>query len=208
MTKLVVFDLDGTIIVNSEFYRTVYSGTLNQIVAEKRGEKGIEVLQHCRKNYDGKGQLALFALNIPFREWAQLLINAPVESIEPQPHLCRQIRSLPVIKIVYTGSPVEMVFKTLQRVGFNPDRDFDLIIGWREPEFFPVKWACSPIVFERVLQKFSVLPEEAWAVGNVWNTDLLPAQAVGMKTALIRKSGGAPDTHFSSIETFIKSLDF
>lgn len=206
MTKLVVFDLDGTIAVNSEFYRTIYSGTLNKLVADRRGEDGLTMLRHCRNKYDGLGELALLALNIPFWEWAQLLVNAPLESLVPQPQLCGQIRDLQMIKVIYTGSPVGMAMKILERIGLSPAQDFDLIIGWKEPELFPTKWTCSPLVFEKILQKFSVSPDEAWAVGDTWITDLLPAQALGMRTALVRKNGGVPDARFSSVEMFIASI--
>lgn len=206
MPKLIVFDLDGTISVNSEFYRRVYSGTLENLIAERRGAEGLAVLQHCRKHYDGKGELALFALNIPFRDWAKLLTNAPMELLKPQLGLCDLVRTLTAVKVIYTGSPVEMATRILQQIGFHPAEDFDLILGWQEPELFPLKWTCSPLVYEGVLRRFSVSPGEAWAVGDVWDTDLLPAQAIGMKTAMVRKPGGNPEARFLSVEQFLESV--
>lgn len=205
--NLIVFDFDGTIVADPIFYRTTYSGTLNHLIAEKRGEQGTDMLRYCREHYDGRGELALFALNIAFREWAQLLINASLESLMPQPQICSQIRDFRGIKVIYTGSPVEMALRILERVGFSPNEDFDLIVGWREPEFFPTKWTCSPFVFEEILRRFSVSPSAAWAVGDVWDTDLLPAQAIGMKTALVGNSVvGVPDAVFPTIEMFMDAL--
>lgn len=205
-TNLVVFDLDGTISVNPEFYRTVYSGTLESLIMERRGAAGLAVLQDCRKNYDGKGELALFALDIPFQDWAERLTNASMELLMPQPRICELVRTLTAIKVIYTGSPVQMATRILQRLGFCPAEDFNLILGWREPELFPVKWACSPLVFEGILKKFSISPAEAWAVGDMWDTDLLPAQTIGMKTAMIQRPGGNPDVRIPSIEGFVDFL--
>lgn len=207
MATLIVFDLDGTISVNSEFYRRVYSGTLEILIAERRGAAGLAVLQDCRKNYDDKGELALFALNIPFQDWAERLTNATMELLTPQPRICKLIRTLTATKVIYTGSPVQMAMRILQRLGFCPAEDFDLVLGWREPELFPVKWACSPLVFEGILKKFSVSSVEAWAVGDVWDTDLLPAQSIGMRTAMIRRQGGRPDIRVPSIEAFLERLE-
>lgn len=205
MARLFIFDFDGTVSVNHEFYKDVYSGTLNKLIQDKRGEEGIEVLKDCRKNYDGKGELALFALNIPFREWAKKLIDAPLDLLAPQPLLIRQFNTLRAIKVIYTGSPVEMVVKMLSKLGFSKN-DFDLIIGWREPEFFPIKWGCSPLVFESILNRFSVDPTDAWAVGDDWDTDLKPAQVIGMRTATVRKKGGNPNKHFPSLCDFLDSI--
>lgn len=202
--NLIVFDLDGTIVANPMFYRTTYSGTLNHLIAEKRGKRGIEMLHYCREYYDGRGELALFALNIAFREWAEVLTNSSLASLTPQPQLCRKIRDFRGIKVIYTGSPIEMALKILERVGFSPNEDFDLIVGWREPELFPTKWTCSPFVFEEILRRFSVLPSAAWAVGDVWDTDLLPAKTIGMKTALVGDCVGMPDAVFLTIEMFME----
>lgn len=206
-TNLIVFDLDGTIVSSPVFYRMIYSGTLNRLVADRRGEQGVAMLRYCREHYDGRGELVLFALNIAFREWAHFLINAPLESLKPQPDLCRKIRSFKGIKVVYTGSPVEMASKILEHVGFSPNDDFDLIMGWREPELFPTKWTCSTFVFEEILRRFSVSPSKAWAVGDVWDTDLLPAKMVGMKTALVGDAIGMPDCRFPNIEMFLKAIE-
>ena len=206
MVKLTVFDLDGTIVHEPEFYRTVYSGTLTELVKERRGESGLEILRQCRENYNGKGELALLALNIPFREWAQRLIHAPLDLISPRPTLVEQIRKLSARKVIYTGSPTEMAERVLGRLGFAP-QDFDDIVGWKESELLPVKWTCSSLVFETILKKFSVVPSQAWAVGDDWEADLLPAHSLGMKTARIRKQGGSPSAWFPTVEEFLAQIE-
>ncbi len=205
MLKLIVFDLDGTLCVNPDFYRSVYSRTLEQVVSQQRGDKGSAMLQYCRETYGGKGELALSALNIPFREWAKLLCNATLDIVKPRALLNEQLRCLAAIKVVYTGSPMNMAFGILQKLGFLPAKDFDLIIGWQEPEHFPLKWTCSSFVFQAIINKFSVDASEVLAVGDTWDTDLMPAQAIGIKTAMIGNGGGTPDMRYSSVELFLHS---
>lgn len=210
MLKLIVFDLDGTLSVNPEFYRRVYSKTLEQVIAQKRGDKGLTMLQYCRETYNGKGELALSALNIPFREWAILLSNAALDLINLQSLLREQLCSLSAIKVVYTGSPKKMACGILKQLGFSPAKDFDLIIGWQEPEYFPLKWSCSSFIFQGILNRFSVNPSEALAVGDQWDTDLMPAQAIGMKTAMIKNTGKTanetPDISYPSVELLLHSV--
>ena len=205
MAKLIVFDLDGTIVVEPEFYRKVYSGTLTDLIRDERGERGLEILHFYRENYDGKGELALFALNIPFRSWAERLIDAPLDLISPQPEFVERFRSLKAKKVIYTGSPMEMAYRILQKVGFKED-DVDLIVGWKEPELFPLKWGCSPLVFESILLRFQCSPQDAWAVGGDWDTDLNPAQSIGMGTARICKQGGHADKEFETFAAFLNHM--
>jgi len=200
--KLIIFDLDGTVCVSPKFYGEVYSATLSRVIVEERGNKGLKMLQHYRKNYDGKGELALFALNIPFVKWAEKLVSASLDLIDPQSDLVHLFRDLDIKKIIYTGSPVEMTNRVLSRLGFV-DQDFDLIIGWKEPELFPVKWTCSSTVFKLIANRFSVDIKEAWSVGDGWETDLLPARLIGMNTAVIGECSGDPDLCFSKLREFL-----
>ena len=205
MEKLVVFDLDGTIVVEPVFYRKFYSGTLTQLVKREKGKKGLEVLEYYRKNFSGRGELSLFMLNIPFKKWREELVNSSLDLISPKPMLVAQIRELEMKKVIYTGSPEEMALRILERVGFR-EGDFDCLFGWKEPELFPVKWSCSPIMFEYILEKYQVNPKEAWSVGDNWETDLVPAQKIGMKTAKVGKPSGNPTVQASSIEEFLDYL--
>jgi len=101
--KLIVFDMDGTLIDEPEFYRVVYSGTLNQVVEETKGPEGLQTLAWCRQNLEGKGELALMALGIPFRLWAEKLIDAPMDTITPRPDVVAAIRSIQSKKILFVN---------------------------------------------------------------------------------------------------------
>lgn len=197
--KLIVFDMDGTLIDEPEFYHAVYSGTLNQVVEETKGPEGLQTLAWCRQNLEGKGELALIALGIPFRLWAEKLIDAPVDAVTPRPDVVAAIRSIQSKKILFTGSPLAMADRLLTKFGFNPRNDFDLIVGWKEPELYPLKWNCSSYVFETLTALADSEPENVWSVGDNWETDLAPAQRVGLKTIQIRKNTGSPDARYKTI---------
>jgi len=203
--KLMIFDLDGTLIQQPEFYTSVYSQTLTQLIQEEKGESGIKLLEFYRKNY--KGELALFALRIPFEKWAIKLIQASVTLIKPNPTIAEQLRSLQIPRIVFTGSPKIMAKKLLTQFGCNPEKDFLTVIGWETPELFPLKWSCSPYVFKSICEKYHVEPKSVWSVGDTWDTDLLPAQQIGMTTVQIQKRSGNPDYHFDTVEEFLRFLN-
>lgn len=203
--ELLIFDFDGVFVEWTEEYRRWYSGALEQVIKRERGRKGLKILDRCREKFNGKGELALFILDIPFKKFAQVLVKIPREFFSPQPDLVKRLRKVSAYKVIYTGSPSEMVKRILPWLGFSL-RDFDLILGWKEPELFPVKWACSPLLFETILSKFSLLPQKALAIGDNWITDLQPARAIGIKTAGIGKCGGAPEIEFKNLEEFLKFI--
>jgi FMN phosphatase YigB (HAD superfamily) len=208
--SMLIFDLDETLSIGEKFYREVYHKTLEKVIERQRGKKGLVTLDQCRKMYDGRGELALHALDIPFWDWAKELIEAStktIELIEPQPRLCQMVKQLPHKKVVYTGSPLKMAILLLKRLGFNPKKDFDMIIGWEQPESFPTKWTKSPLIFKYILERFKIKPSTAYAVGNVWVSDLKPAKYLGMKTVLIgnkQEQSGNPNLKYPSVEEFLR----
>lgn len=203
MLTAYIFDLDGTLATDREFYRSVYSGTLTELIREERGAEGIRMLEYCRKSYQGKGELALFALNIPFNIWAERLIAAPLDLITPNPALVRAIRQISGVKVIYTGSPTQMAERILKRLGFNQN-DFAEVVGWEIGELFPMKWSCAPFVFRSLLEKYQCQPGLSWSIGDKWDTDLEPAQRLGIKTALIaERNGSSADVCFASVCDFL-----
>ncbi|OHA16286.1 MAG: hypothetical protein A3G52_04550 [Candidatus Taylorbacteria bacterium RIFCSPLOWO2_12_FULL_43_20] len=201
-SKLIIFDLDGTILHNPAFYQNAYSESLEMLVAEKRGDYGVEILNQCRKNLEGKGELSLFLLNIPFIDWVEKLTETNLEMITPDLELVEKMRKIDAIKVIYTGSPLVMAHRIIEKMGFSID-DFNLIIGWEEPEFFPTKWTSSPLIFKKIMNQFACSPKETLAVGDVWSTDLLPAQSIGIKTVQINTKTSNSDFHFKTIEEFL-----
>lgn len=205
--KLLVFDMDGTIVQEPLYYKQIYSCTLNQTVEELCGQMGLAELAFCRQNFEGKGELALGRLGIPFREWAKRLIAAPCDLITPQPKVVQRLRQNPIPKVVFTGSPKRAAEKILTRFGFNPEIDFVALYGWSEPELEPLKWYQSRQVFEEILNRFKVSPERAWSVGDNWETDLAPAKELGMITVQIKKETGNPNFRFPTALDLIDFLE-
>lgn len=205
MSDLMIFDLDGTITTEMNFYSKIYSGTLEKLIENERGAYGLKILGHCRLNYGGQGELALFALGIPFEKWAQMLIGAPIDMIKKNIELVKNIRGIDAKKIIYTGSPREMALRIISKVGFVKS-DFDLIIGWEKPEVFPLKWSCSPLIFLKIIQDMGGKFDEIWSIGDTWKTDLEPAKNVGAKTVMVRKRNGNPDFFFPVLIEFTKQF--
>ena len=197
--QAIFFDLDGTLVLAPQFYTDVYTGTLVNLVKEMRGDKGLEMLW-ARESLDGKGELTLMAMGIPYRAWAQKLIDAPLDLVIPQPETVSCIRALKAKKIIFTGSPVQMAYRLLDRLGFNPRFDFDLIIGWKEPEAYPLKWNNSSYIFETVCALMDADPKDNW------EADLEPAKRVGITTIQIRKETGVPDFRFPDIESLVTAF--
>jgi len=206
LEKVIIFDLDGTIVTEPEFYKNVYSGTLNEVVGKERGKTGLDMLQYCRREFDGKGELALFALNIPYRKWADKLINAPLDLIPELPEVVWKLKSIAAKKVIYTGSPIKMALRMLDKIGFSKE-DFDFICGWKEPEIFPVKWTCSSMPFRYILRKFKADPRKSWSVGDEWETDLKPAQVIAINTAEVRKHNGNPTIRVPTLQAFLDHLE-
>jgi FMN phosphatase YigB (HAD superfamily) len=201
--KLAVFDMDGTLVQEPKYYRGVYSGSLEQTAFEIAGQRGLDEINFCRTNFEGKGELALARLGIPFSEWGKRLVAAPVDLITPQPTIVEKFRTLEMAKVLFTGSPLAMAMKILDRVGFDPLKDFDLLIGWQEPETEPAKWAQSRRIFQDIIQQMKVDPIDAWSIGDNWETDLAPAQALGLTTVQIERTTGQPDYRYPNISAFI-----
>jgi FMN phosphatase YigB (HAD superfamily) len=201
--KLTIWDMDGTLVQEPKYYRGVYSASLEQTALEIAGQRGLDEVNFCRANFEGKGELALGRLGIPFSEWGQRLFAAPVDLITPQPAVVEKFRSLDEPKILFTGSPLAMAMKILDRLGFDPLKDFEMLVGWQEPESEPAKWSQSKRIFQEILQKMNVKPQDAWSIGDNWETDLAPAQALGLTTVQIERVTGTPDYRFPNISEFI-----
>jgi len=203
---LVVFDLEGTLVDELGYFQRIYSETLTALVEKERGERGLAILEYCRQHYAGKGELALMALNIAFWEWAERIEGVAIDFVAPQPQLVEQVRALSTKKVVYTGAPEKLAFRVLSQLGFE-EQDFDLVLGWRKGEVFPLKWTCSSWMFEAILERLQCSPNDAWSIGDNWKIDLEPAKTIGMHTALIgRHEEGSPGMWTQDILVLLETL--
>lgn len=186
-TQLIIFDLDGTIIQNPLFYKTVYSQSLNELIEEMRGERGLEALSYYRKNFQGRGELALFALTIPYSVWAEKLDNLSLDLIQQNKKLVNKIQQLPAKKVIYTGSPLKLTKRLLQRIGLKIS-DFDEIIAWKKSEEFPLKWTCSPFIFSSLAKRYRLQNDNVLVIGDSYQTDIFPALQAGIRAKQIKEA--------------------
>lgn len=203
--KLYIFDLDGTIIINSDFYVKIYTETLLDLVKEHTGTEGLKILKSIQSRNSGKAWPALIALNIPFKHWAEKIDLNCLDMIKGDPELVSSIRNLKGKKVLYTGSPSFLVRELLLRTGLETN-DFDLIIAWEDNEVYPLKWSCSPYIFKNIAEYFSISPAKSLSIGDTWRTDLAPAKVIGIRTASIRHNNLDADCFYESIPDFVKSI--
>lgn len=200
--ELLIFDLDNTLVDEKNYYETVYSGSLTRLIAEECGEGGLSELDYCRKNFGGKGELALARLGLPYSAWAQRLIESPTNLITPQPNLVERFRRIPIPKVLFTGSPLEMASRALNQFGLNAQEDFTALYGWQSGDDEPLKWSRSGEVFKAILEKFDLPPRLVWSIGDNWETDLKEAMALGITTVQIGNEIGNPNLRFTNIADF------
>ena len=191
MDSLHIFDLDGTVVDVPNFYKDSYSGSLEALIRELRGNSGLQILEQCRKNYNGKGELALLALDIPVTMWAERLSRISVEAIEPRADVVCAVRSIPGKKVIYTGSPRILAERLLEKTGFCSD-DFDMVVGWELSEKFPLKWSRTTVVFQMIMRSLGVDLNQTCSVGDNWETDLEPFCQLGGKTVEIGEAKKGP----------------
>jgi FMN phosphatase YigB (HAD superfamily) len=61
------------------------------------------------------------------------------------------------------------------------------------------------LVFEKIIKEIGLNKEDILAVGDNWENNLAPANAIGIKTVLIAKNkSGNPGFCFNSVLEFIK----
>jgi len=151
------------------------------LVSIEKGETGLKILKYCRENYQGRGELCLLALNIPYLKWADKLNLLPLKLIKKDLPLVQKLRQIKSLKVVYTGSPKSLTLRMLKKVGFKKN-DFDDIIAWEKSELYPIKWSCSPFIYKAIADKFSIPIKKMLVIGDNPVTDLIPAEKVGIST--------------------------
>ena len=191
-SKLYIFDLDGTLIDDMEFYRKIYTENLEQLVSERYGQEGLRLVNMMRSANGDKGELALLALGMSYYDWWDRISDKQITELGEQPELVRAIRDLDGIKTVYTGSGERIARKILLQAGFS-QQDFEEIIAMKKPAVVPMKLTADSLVFKYLLDKYSIKPGDAYAVGDEYRFDILPAKDIGIHTVEVRHNSGAAE---------------
>jgi len=187
--KLFIFDLDGTLVNDMEFYKKAYSENLNKLVHKRAGDKGLKILNLVRQSNKNRGELALLVFDIPFSDWFDAVSDDDLSLIVPKPELVKSIENIDGIKVVFTGSSKALAEKILVRVGFDLNT-FAEIIAFEKPAAIPVKLATDTIVFKYLLDEYNILPKDTFAIGDDYETDLLPAEMLGIHAIEVRRKSG------------------
>lgn len=201
--KLVIFDVDNTLVhpKNPDFYQQ-YSQAVNRAVVAYLGvslEKATEVADFYRQHYGG-GERALFSGTIEeyFPEFGnkkpnfnllydEMCLIDPTGQFEPDSkvvNLVRMLRRQGKKVVALTDSPEELSRQVLTQSAFNPDTDFDLYLPYTK-EKGPYKILQGKEIFSRIGRYFGIYPDKILVIGDSFESDIKPAQEVGMKTCLV-----------------------
>lgn len=191
---VVIFDIDNTLVKphNPDFYRQ-YSEAVNRAAQVYLGvsqERAIEIANFYRDHYGG-GEKVFLGLgdkgpdfSILYDEMCRIDPSGQFYSHQEIHDLIQKLRKEGKKIVALTDSPENLSRRILAEAGFDPDNDFDLYLPFRR-EYGPPKLVEGDKVFTRIASHFQVEPGRVLSIGDGYNSDIAPAQALGMKTCLV-----------------------
>lgn len=220
--KLVIADIDDTVVVPKDkaFFKK-YSDAVDDAIAiffecDEASSKAIA--DFYRKNYGG-GQYALFhgTSHNHFPEYGEkepnfsVLYDAICE-IDPtgqfiqNPEVASLLKTLKaqgVIVVGLTSSPSDLSRRILNDSGIDPDTHFEELIAYTR-ESGPPKMVLKEKIFEKILEKYRVKPEEVLSVGDNFNYEIAIPLQMGMKTAFIGEI--SQDERVTAYQDFLTAI--
>lgn len=200
--KVIAFDVDSTLIYGPEakkFYARY--GQAMEIAFAREMQLTLDQSKEClnayRAAYDGRGELAFTTFG--------LSPDVPYEaicSIDPDgqlPQMSKTIETLEKLKekvkmIVITDGPIEQARRLFTQTGISEEL-FVEIICWQRGSPKP-KDGLSKI-YQEVLDRYDLRPEELLMVGDTHSVDIAPAQHLGIQTLHIGdRPESVPDISF------------
>ena len=197
--KLIIFDIDGTLVVAPDFYKK-YSILIEKIISQKLKislKKAKEVANYFRKKF-GRGEMALksskigkitginFKGNIGTNSLYKGILNInPENYLKPDKKINLFLKNLyqqQKILIALTNAPIKQAYKIFKAKGINKNY-FKEIVGWQERKNMPKN--SLGFIYKRIIKKYKLKPEEILTVGDVYETDIKPAIKLGIKGVLI-----------------------
>ena len=193
--KIIAFDVDSTLIFGPEakkFY-SLYGQAMEIAFAREMNlslDQSRECLNAYRTAYDGRGELAFNTFG--------LSPDVPYEaicSVDPDgqlPRMNKTIETLEKLKekvkmIVITDGPIEQARKLFIQTGISEDL-FVEIICWQRGG--PKPKDGSPKIYQDVLDRYELKPEELLMVGDTHSVDIVPAAHLGIQTLHIGSQPG------------------
>ena len=110
----------------------------------------------------------------------------PDDWFEPNPELVTALRELrPYLSIiVLSNSPLGLIKKIGERIGFDMQADFDGFHTMTSKDGAP-KFVNAKGAFHTITQNHASVLPQSWSIGDSPKIDLDPASELGMNTALV-----------------------
>lgn len=216
--SLILFDLDHTLVFSQSYYNAVRE-TGPSVLAQLTGLSHAminERLERLELSLTGKGLplrqhdiAAEFGLKWSDLDRATVAAVAAENHIKPDAEvraLLLGLRSLGIRTAVLTDSARHKAENVLSALGILEDC-FDAIFTADDSRVLKP----APEYFRRALDHFGATPMETVVVGDSRALDLLPAEALGMRTVLVRTRASLLSLHdavFSKTETTRRLTNF
>lgn len=188
-----LFDLDNTLYPSNSGLMDAISARIDQFIERKLnlppavaeavrqayygyyGSSIGGVLRHCQVD---AGELVDYVHDLPLEDY-----------LSPDPLLADTLSLLPGRKFVFTNAPAEYAWRALRALSVDGycDGVFDIYFGRLEGK-------PSPAVYEKVLAALGQPAEMCWLVDDSL-ANLMPAKALGCRTAWITPDGKAPPVY-------------
>jgi HAD superfamily hydrolase (TIGR01549 family) len=119
--------------------------------------------------------------------FSKYAIQEVIDSIDKQKYIKKDPRLIQLFNTldnykhaIVSNSTRVSVNETLKRLGLEKDLFKTIITKDEVSEYKP-----SPAPFLRVMEKLGARPEECVSIGDVENSDIIPAKKLGMKTIFV-----------------------
>ncbi len=187
MIKVIIFDLDGTLYISSEVYKKFAEAAYYTYAKIKKTsvEEARVVLEQRReemkkeRGYAVPYTLALISFGIPIEQWHKENIEFfdAGEYLEEDKELQKMLKDLKKrfrLAVLTNNNRIqtERILKTL-----GIEELFDSIFTYESFKLIKP----NPEIFEMVINRLKLSPEQCLMVGDRYDVDLVPAKEIGMR---------------------------
>lgn len=199
--KAVTFDIGGIIYSDDVFKRSIYAA-LEELAGAIDGARFEEIYTEHLKSQSGslRSKLCIaFLGSLDAKE--ELMVKATARwkfsdaDLYSDAKKCIEDMRAAGCAIGIVANQAATVVDSLKTHGIAPLIDFmgvSALVGLEKPD---------PKIFSKALDALKVSPSEAIHVGNRLDTDVLPAQSLGMRTAWILRGEANPEPTNTDLAT-------
>lgn len=182
--KALFFDFDGTLVQSAPYYKR-FSSALEASSVEYFGGDGLVKLERYRRDFNGAGEMIVKDFPALGKIWYRkiLLIN-PLKYFKYDSELMDFLKQMSYYDLfVYSNSPKEQIVRVLKAKGVDPII-FKGIVAWEGNKPMP-----KPNVdnLKQILDGENIDKNNCIFIGDSWDTDLKPAESLGIKTIFFKK---------------------